>query len=124
MGLKAKSLLVVLLDPSLKLKAVMAKPEFLNQRSVVIGSCSNVIAMPVVEKLIIKMSIKGIQRVKENKEFVWIRVGAGENWDSLVRALLEENIFGLENLALIPGLMEPRRFKILALMEGGVRIYR
>ena len=105
LGLKAKSLLGCTVRSVAELKAVMAKPEFLNQRSVVIGSGSNVIAMPVVEKLIIKMSIKGIQRVKENKEFVWIRVGAGENWDSLVRALLEENIFGLENLALIPGLV-------------------
>ena len=105
LGLKTKSLLGCTVRSVAELKAVMAKPEFLNQRSVVIGSGSNVIAMPVVEKLIIKMSIKGIQRVKENKEFVWIRVGAGENWDSLVRVLLEENIFGLENLALIPGLV-------------------
>ena len=103
LGLKAKSLLGCTVRSVDELKAVMAKPEFLNQQPVVIGSGSNVIAMPVVEKLIIKMSIKGIQRVKENKEFVWIRVGAGENWDSLVRSLLEENIFGLENLALIPG---------------------
>ena len=105
LGLKTKSLLGCAVRSVAELKAVMAEPEFLNQQSVVIGSGSNVIAMPVVEKLIIKMSIKGIQRVKENKEFVWIRVGAGENWDSLVRALLEENIFGLENLALIPGLV-------------------
>ena len=105
LALKAKSLLGCTVRSVAELKAVMAKPEFLNQQSVVIGSGSNVIAMPVVEKLIIKMSIKGIQRVKENKDFVWIRVGAGENWDSLVRALLEENIFGLENLALIPGLV-------------------
>ena len=105
LALKAKSLLGCTVRSVAELKAVMAKPEFLNQRPVVIGSGSNVIAMPVVEKLIIKMSIRGIQRVKENKEFVWIRVGAGENWDSLVRALLEENIFGLENLALIPGLV-------------------
>ena len=105
LALKAKSLLGCTVRSVAELKAVMAKPEFLNQQSVVIGSGSNVIAMPVVEKLVIKMSIKGIQRVKENKDFVWIRVGAGENWDSLVRALLEENIFGLENLALIPGLV-------------------
>ena len=105
LGLKAKSLLGCTVRSVAELKAVMAKPELLNQQSVVIGSGSNVIAMPVVEKLIIKMCIKGINRVNENKEFVWIRVGAGENWDSLVRALLEENIFGLENLALIPGLV-------------------
>ena len=103
LGLKAQSLLGCTVRSVDELKVVMASPEFLNQQPVVMGSGSNVIAMPVVEKLIIKMSIKGIQRVKENKEFVWIRVGAGENWDSLVRALLEKNIFGLENLALIPG---------------------
>ena len=105
LGLKAWSSLGCTVRSVDELKAVMARPEFLNQQSVVVGSGSNVIAMPLVEKLVIKMCIKGIQRVKENKEFVWIRVGAGENWDSLVRALLEKNIFGLENLALIPGLV-------------------
>ena len=105
LGLKAQSLLGCTVRSVDELKVVMASPEFLNQQPVVIGLGSNLIAMPVVEKLIIKMCIKGIHRVKENKEFVWIRVGAGENWDSLVRALLKENIFGLENLALIPGLV-------------------
>ena len=77
----------------------------MNNQSVVVGCGSNVIAMPVVEKLVIRMGIKGIHRVKENKDFVWMKVAAGENWDSLVRILVKKNIFGLENLALIPGLV-------------------
>ena len=104
-GLKAQSIVGCAVRSVDELKALMASPEYLNSQSVVIGSGSNVIAMPVVEKLVIKMCIKGIHRVKENKDFVWMKVGAGENWDSLVRILVEKNIFGLENLALIPGLV-------------------
>ena len=104
-GLKAQSNVGCAVRSIDELKALMASPEYLNSQSVVIGSGSNVIAMPVVEKLVIKMCIKGIHRVKENKDFVWMKVGAGENWDSLVRILIEKNIFGLENLALIPGLV-------------------
>ena len=93
----------------------MAKPEFLNQQSVVIGSGSNVIAMPVVEKLIIKMSIKGIQRLKKIRSLFGLEL-VPRKLGFVGPALLEENIFGLENLALIPGWLEPRRFKIFARM--------
>ena len=104
-GLKAQSIVGCTVRSVDELKALMASPQYLDNQSVVIGSGSNIIALPVVGKLVIKMCMKGIHRVKENKDFVWMKVGAGENWDSLVRLLIEKNIFGLENLALIPGLV-------------------
>tara|TARA_A100001011_G_scaffold356031_1_gene399784 strand:- start:1031 stop:2032 length:1002 start_codon:yes stop_codon:yes gene_type:complete len=102
-GLKAQSIVGCTVRSVDELKALMASPQYLDNQSVVIGSGSNIIALPVVGKLVIKMCMKGIHRVKENKDFVWMKVGAGENWDSLVRLLIEKNIFGLENLAFIPG---------------------
>ena len=105
LGLEAQSRVGCAVRSVDELKALLTRPEYLNSQSVVLGSGSNVIAMPVVEKLIIKMCIKGVHRVKENKDFIWIKVGAGESWDLLVRTLLKKNVFGLENLALIPGLV-------------------
>ncbi len=102
-GLKAQSIVGCTVRSVDELKALMASPQYLDNQSVVIGSGSNIIALPIVGKLVIKMCMKGIHRVKENKDFVWMKVGAGENWDSLVRLLIEKNIFGLENLAFIPG---------------------
>jgi UDP-N-acetylmuramate dehydrogenase len=41
--------------------------------------------------------------VDENEEFVWLKVAAGENWHQLVVFSLDNALYGLENLSLIPG---------------------
>ncbi len=52
--------------------------------------------------LVIKIEIKGI--TYENiPTGVRITVGAGEIWDDLVRDVVSRNLWGIENLSLIPG---------------------
>ena len=87
------------------LKILMANPLLADFEVTVIGMGSNVILMPVVGKFVIKMDIRGLEIIKENKDFAWVRAGAGENWDVFVRKNLARGLFGLENLALIPGLV-------------------
>ncbi|XOV79509.1 MAG: UDP-N-acetylmuramate dehydrogenase [Aestuariibacter sp.] len=41
--------------------------------------------------------------IKEHQEYFDVSVGAGHQWHQLVESLLSKGIFGLENLALIPG---------------------
>ena len=65
LGLKAQSLLGCTVRSVDELKAVMAGPEFLNLQPIVFGSGSNVFAMPLVEKLIIKMRIKEFTELKK-----------------------------------------------------------
>ncbi len=59
--------------------------------------------------------LKGIE-VNETADAWHLHVGAGENWHQLVRYALDNNMPGLENLALILAALVPRLYRILARM--------
>jgi UDP-N-acetylmuramate dehydrogenase len=44
-----------------------------------------------------------MELIKEDDHYVYIRVGAGENWHQFVLYCLQYNLGGVENLSLIPG---------------------
>jgi len=73
----------------------------------ILGGGSNVLFLNDFEGLVIKNSIKGINKVeeieKEENENITLYVAAGENWHELVLFCLENNYGGIENLSLIPG---------------------
>ena len=49
------------------------------------------------------MNISGREIIDSTDHFTAVAVGAGENWHDFVAWTLEQNLPGLENLALIPG---------------------
>lgn len=69
----------------------------------IIGSGSNVLFSDYFDGSIIKINIDDISIINEDKETVTVRCGAGCLWDDLVRYCVNHNLYGLENLALIPG---------------------
>lgn len=73
-----------------------AKKEDLNIS--ILGEGTNIILKPSYKGLIVKNSI----REKSFKNTI-VEVGGGENWNETVLWSLKKNLFGLENLALIPG---------------------
>ncbi|WP_315814026.1 FAD-binding protein [Paraflavitalea speifideaquila] len=50
-----------------------------------------------------KNEVKGIEVVAEDDDYVYVKAGAGENWQGFVMYCLERNLAGVENLSLIPG---------------------
>ena len=68
----------------------------------VIGSGSNLLLMPEVQSLVIHNQLKGVQ-VEEFADGYLITAGSGESWHELVLRTVEQGMYGLENLALIPG---------------------
>ena len=56
-----------------------------------------------VNGTVIKNEVMGIDIVHENKEHVYVRAGAGENWHQLVLYCVRNEFAGMENLSLIPG---------------------
>ena len=64
----------------------------------IIGSGTNIIFPQKLNSLVIKNNLKGIDR-KKNK----LSIASGENWHDLVLWSLRNYMYGLENLALIPG---------------------
>ncbi len=55
-----------------------------------------------VSGLVIKVEHKGFS-FETKKNYTLVRVGAGENWDSVVEESVKRELFGIENLSLIPG---------------------
>lgn len=68
----------------------------------ILGEGSNVLFLENYAGTVILNRLKGIE-VNETAGAWHLHVGAGENWHQLVRYALDNNMPGLENLALIPG---------------------
>lgn len=68
-----------------------------------LGGGSNLLFISDFDGLVLHANIPGIQQIKENRNQVWIEVGAGENWDRFVGYCVANWFGGIENLSLIPG---------------------
>jgi UDP-N-acetylmuramate dehydrogenase len=71
----------------------------------VLSGGSNLLMAPIVSGVTLHMQIKGKSIVSQTDEHVTLRVSGGENWHQLVAFTVENNWQGIENLALIPGLV-------------------
>jgi len=86
--------------------------EFARQQCVpvlMLGEGSNVVLGRDYPGFVIRNAISGINIVAADDESntvrdrVYVEAGAGENWHRFVSSMLEQQCYGLENLALIPG---------------------
>ena len=68
-----------------------------------ISGGSNMLLTKDIDKLVVHIDFKGISIDKEDDDFVYLTVNAGENWHDFVLYCVAQNYGGLENLALIPG---------------------
>jgi len=75
-----------------------------HQPVLILGGGSNILFCENFNGLIIKVELSGIDIV-ETKTHFFLKVSAGENWHQLVQYASVKNIPGLENLALIPGIV-------------------
>ncbi|WP_350287822.1 UDP-N-acetylmuramate dehydrogenase [uncultured Croceitalea sp.] len=69
----------------------------------ILSGGSNMLLTKDIEALVMHINLKGISKIGEQDNEVFIKVMAGENWHELVLWTLERNYGGLENLSLIPG---------------------
>jgi len=70
-----------------------------------LGAGSNTVFTRDYPGLILQLGLRGIELRHEDQHHVRLHIAAGENWHDLVTTTLENGWFGLENLALIPGLV-------------------
>ena len=81
--------------------------EFANREQLpvfVLGEGSNVVVNDApVHRLVLKMEIRGLEKVADTKEAVTIRVGGGEHWDSVVERTVKLGLSGIEAMSMIPG---------------------
>jgi UDP-N-acetylmuramate dehydrogenase len=68
-----------------------------------LGEGSNVVFAGELQAMVLRQRTRGIRLLQDDGNSAVLRVGAGENWHSFVLWTLQHGLFGLENLALIPG---------------------
>ena len=71
----------------------------------VLGGGSNILFTKFLAGLCLKINLKGIHIIEENKNDVIINVMAGENWHDFVQWSVNNGFGGIENLSFIPGLV-------------------
>jgi len=71
----------------------------------VLGEGSNTVFENDYQGLVVLNRLKGIDLIHQDSSSVTVKVAAGESWHELVAYSIEQGWYGLENLALIPGLV-------------------
>lgn len=69
----------------------------------VLSGGNNILFTKEVEQTLITPCDISITVVEESAESLRVKVGAGVEWDDLVEWSVERNLWGIENLSLIPG---------------------
>ena len=69
----------------------------------ILGGGSNILFTKNFDGFVWKNDIRGIAKVNEDNEYVYVKVGAGENWHQFVLFSIGNKWQGIENLSLIPG---------------------
>ena len=71
----------------------------------ILSGGSNMLLPEHIHALVIHMDIQGIEYLAEDAHSKTIRVGAGQIWHDFVLWTTSQHLYGLQNLALIPGLV-------------------
>ncbi|HQR48864.1 MAG TPA: UDP-N-acetylmuramate dehydrogenase [Steroidobacteraceae bacterium] len=91
-------------DPS-ALPDVLGRPEFAGLPVLVLGEGSNVLFATDFAGLVLRPSWRRARIIGDESGAALVRAEAGQGWDALVDWSLAQGLAGLENLALIPGLV-------------------
>lgn len=86
----------------IELKGELLELDFELDDFFILGGGSNIILPPKLDKKVIHFSQKGI-KVDEIENGFLVSVSGAENWHQFVLYTVEKKLYGLENLALIPG---------------------
>lgn len=68
-----------------------------------IGSGSNLLFTRDFDGVILHSGIKGFTITEKKDAYTSVQIGAGEIWDNVVDYCIKSNLYGAENLSLIPG---------------------
>jgi len=80
-----------------------ANKDWPNLQILILGEGSNLLFVSDFQGLTISPNIPGIRISHEDRNTIWLEVGAGVVWDNLVEYAVFNGWGGIENLSLIPG---------------------
>jgi UDP-N-acetylmuramate dehydrogenase len=102
-GIDVRAKHLVRLQNENQLSEILSDKDFKRKDCFILGGGSNVLFTKNVDGLVLKNELMGIEVVKDNNQSVILKVGAGVSWHALVMHSVELGLYGIENLALIPG---------------------
>ncbi len=88
------------------LNSLLQALDYANEKNMpvlVLGDGSNMLFSEDYHGLVIHISLSGMSSVEQDADVVQVQLGAGENWHRFVMQSLDQKLYGVENLALIPG---------------------
>ncbi|MDF9829550.1 UDP-N-acetylmuramate dehydrogenase [Parabacteroides sp. PF5-6] len=86
-----------------ELQKILRDEYFQENRSIHIGSGSNLLFLNDFNGIVLHSAIRGMEVVEETETDVILRVGAAEVWDDVVAYAVSAGWGGIENLSHIPG---------------------
>ncbi|MDQ3191524.1 MAG: UDP-N-acetylmuramate dehydrogenase [Bacteroidota bacterium] len=86
-----------------EIQELLSDSNIKNLQRLILGGGSNLLFTGNFDGIIIKNNIKGIELLREDADFYYVKAGAGENWHQFVLHCIKNNYAGVENLSLIPG---------------------
>jgi len=100
-GIDVKSKKFVSVKSTDELKAVLNQNQ--EKQLLILGGGSNLLLTKDFDGLTLRIENRGIEIVQEEQRSAKVKVAAGENWHDFVLWCLDNDLGGIENLALIPG---------------------
>ena len=104
-GLPAVASTLVHIKSDADVRRVIDHAEYGIAPKFILGAGSNVVLTRDVAAVVLKIEVMGRRLVRESEEAWIVEAGAGESWHDIVNWTLAQGWPGLENLALIPGLV-------------------
>lgn len=77
--------------------------DYRNENKLILGGGSNVLLRGDFDGICLKNELKGIELVREDQDYYYVKAAAGENWHAFVCYCITHKYAGVENLSLIPG---------------------
>ncbi len=102
-GISANAKFFTEIDSETDLKELFNTPGFKTSEKLFLGGGSNVLFTKDFDGFVALNKLKGIEILKEDTENVVVRCMGGEIWHDLVIFTVERDLWGIENLSLIPG---------------------
>lgn len=102
-GVVASTPLFVEIKSSLALQEKLRDDAF--KDALILGGGSNVLFLEDLKRPVIKISIPRIRIINESEQIAVVSAGAGVVWHDLVKWCVANDLGGIENLSLIPGLV-------------------
>jgi len=102
-GVKHKSKYLIEIKRKEDISFIINNKDLINEKIIIVGGGSNILFTKDFDGIVLLNKILGINKLDEDKNFIKIRVGSGENWDKFVSYCVDNNYYGIENLSLIPG---------------------